>query len=443
MIKDGLLRNYVPESELNYDKPMVKYGKILWSSRIERRLMENQQPHSSTYLKIPKNVQNLPYDFYFDNLFTNLLAFLRHNRHKGTDTMRKNRVPKSCLLNKKKFIMRSGKKGVHNSIIEKKMAEKRYVQVPRQYNSGMDGKNLMDEDINKYRIGIRSKKWWWCLFTWLIDVIIDNAWILQKQSEKNLSQLEFKRESLKLTSYVMVEKTKLRTKRYGSGGFARHPMKELVETVLIQEEERYTVETIVFTAECGYTINREDLKYMIRGRNSVLGKERAEGLSQFVVDEFFKIYQNVLEVNNLNGYPERIFNLDKTELGTDSTKGKVFMPKTARTAYSRSGSAGKLHYSVLFVATANGQRFPPCVGLMHLLIRAPGPSASQSIIVPGPSAGQPVDHANIPGSLTSTNVPNVLSPSPIKKLRDAIIQTLSPDQFQDIQAALKNSKMKR
>lgn len=48
---------------------------------------------------------NLPTNFYFHNLFTSvLLVFLKHNGYTGTGTMRKNRVPKSCPLNKNKFV---------------------------------------------------------------------------------------------------------------------------------------------------------------------------------------------------------------------------------------------------------------------------------------------------------------------------------------------------
>lgn len=45
-----------------------------------------------------------------------------------------------------------------------------------------------------YRISLRGKKWWWCLFTWLIDVTIQNEWILYEKTGGILSQLEFKRD---------------------------------------------------------------------------------------------------------------------------------------------------------------------------------------------------------------------------------------------------------
>lgn len=52
----------------------------------------------------------------------------------------------------------------------------------------------MDENVSMYRIGIRGKKWWWPLFTWLIDVSVHNAWVLMKQTGVAMPQLEFRRQ---------------------------------------------------------------------------------------------------------------------------------------------------------------------------------------------------------------------------------------------------------
>jgi len=38
-------------------------------------------------------------------------------------------------------------------------------QVVSVYNKQMGGKEEMTQNINAYRISIRSKKWWWPLFT--------------------------------------------------------------------------------------------------------------------------------------------------------------------------------------------------------------------------------------------------------------------------------------
>lgn len=76
--------------------------------------------------------------------------------------------------------------------------ENKYVQIARpqiiaKYNNNMGGTDLMDQNISTYRVGIRSKKWWWCIFTWLIDASISNSWILYKHYYPKISQLDFRR----------------------------------------------------------------------------------------------------------------------------------------------------------------------------------------------------------------------------------------------------------
>ena len=44
--------------------------------------------------------------------------------------------------------------------------ERRNIQIPQpfaigQYNSSMGGTDLMDENINRHRISMGEKKWWW------------------------------------------------------------------------------------------------------------------------------------------------------------------------------------------------------------------------------------------------------------------------------------------
>jgi hypothetical protein len=49
----------------------------------------------------------------------------------------------------------------------------------------------MDENINRFRIGMIAKMSYWSLFTWKINATLQNAWVLHKKSgnkptEKNL-----------------------------------------------------------------------------------------------------------------------------------------------------------------------------------------------------------------------------------------------------------------
>lgn len=54
----------------------------------------------------------------------------------------------------------------------------------------------MDQQISRYRISIRRKKWWWSIFTWLLDAAIVNAWCISNKCKHltQLTQLEFRRQ---------------------------------------------------------------------------------------------------------------------------------------------------------------------------------------------------------------------------------------------------------
>lgn len=173
-----------------------------------------------------------PYKLYFDNLFTgvNLLKFLRDNGYQATGTVRENRMPKNCPISNKKT-MAKRTRGTHESVIDRSngiifvrwvdnnivtvastcfgvepianvrrfsQAEKKHIQVPRphlisKYNNHMGGTDRMDQNIAQYRIGIRGKKWWWSIFSWIIDVCLHNAWQIHRKSGGRMSQLEFRR----------------------------------------------------------------------------------------------------------------------------------------------------------------------------------------------------------------------------------------------------------
>ncbi|KAL4082635.1 hypothetical protein QTP88_029696 [Uroleucon formosanum] len=186
--------------------------------------------------------RKLSYRIFCDNLFTsaNLLSFLRDRGYSGTGTVRENRLGKDFPLMGKKLFLKK-QRGECASTIEKNdciiyarwmdnsvvtaastsigikpisyvqryfQKEKKKISVPRplmigEYNKYMGGTDLMDQNISTYRIGIRGKKWWWPIFTWLIDMCINNAWILQKKVKPNISQLQFRREIVRmlLTKY--------------------------------------------------------------------------------------------------------------------------------------------------------------------------------------------------------------------------------------------------
>ena len=50
----------------------------------------------------------------------------------------------------------------------------------KQYNEHMGGVDRCDQNISLYRIGVKSRKWWWPLFIWIPDVIMQNCWLFYR-----------------------------------------------------------------------------------------------------------------------------------------------------------------------------------------------------------------------------------------------------------------------
>lgn len=232
----------------------IRFGYKVWSLNTEDGYLANFQIYqgkstkpNSTYESLfgkPAAVfvvmldelpeKQLKYSFYFDNLFTslNLLVHLKERGYEGTGTIRANRIPKSCPILRKKEMERK-QRGIVDSTISKEdglivvawkdnsvvyvastcygvqprdwvkrysAAEKKIITVSRPnliraYNQYMGGTDRMDEDIANYRIGIRGKKWYWSIFTWLLDSAMHNAWILFKKSTGELiPNLQFRRQ---------------------------------------------------------------------------------------------------------------------------------------------------------------------------------------------------------------------------------------------------------
>ncbi|XP_072398273.1 uncharacterized protein [Diabrotica undecimpunctata] len=51
----------------------------------------------------------------------------------------------------------------------------------------------MDANTNVYRVGLGGKKWWWPIFTWLLDTSIQNSWIIYRKHHPGAPQLNFRR----------------------------------------------------------------------------------------------------------------------------------------------------------------------------------------------------------------------------------------------------------
>ena len=159
---------------------------------------------------IPKPEEH---EVYFDNFFTShsLLMHLHSMKICATGTVREQRLQK-CSLDP----MGKAERGAHDWAFDPNgkvlavkwkdnanvciasnftgiepiqpvkrfsQSQKKYVNVPqpymiRTYNHCMGGVDLHDAFIAKYRIKVKGKKWWWPLFTNMIDSTVVNAWRL-------------------------------------------------------------------------------------------------------------------------------------------------------------------------------------------------------------------------------------------------------------------------
>ena len=68
------------------------------------------------------------------------------------------------------------------SCIEKKKIDVDRPHFVEPYYKTMGVTYRQDQHVNNYRSRIRGKKWWFSLFTWLVDVSIQNAWLLGREA---------------------------------------------------------------------------------------------------------------------------------------------------------------------------------------------------------------------------------------------------------------------
>ena len=162
------------------------------------------------------------YHVFMDNFFCSmrLLKFLGDKNIRASGTLRQNRISKSCTISRKK-IMQQGKRGdmeqetaadnsttliawKDNRVVyfasncDQKSPEqnvKRYCRDAKQkvtvkqplgihkYNKSMGGVDRADQNVSAYRISIRSNKWWWPLFAWVPDMVVQNAWFLYRKNK--------------------------------------------------------------------------------------------------------------------------------------------------------------------------------------------------------------------------------------------------------------------
>lgn len=187
---------------------------------------------ASVILKNISLVENpMDHVFYFDNFFTShtLMKILAQKKVRATGTVRYNRTNKCSF--KKDDEMKKEIRGTYdyrfdenndifavtwkdNNIVKVlsnhqglepihhvsrySRTDKKPATVPQpkcisDYNKYMGGVDKLDWLVNKYRIKIRGKKWYFPIITNLIDVIAVNAHVLYEKANWKIPFLDFKR----------------------------------------------------------------------------------------------------------------------------------------------------------------------------------------------------------------------------------------------------------
>ena len=157
------------------------------------------------------------HELFFDNFFTSVdtMAMLKDRKLKATGTIREGRTNK-CPLREPADVVKNTERGFHDYRFDDKnevlvvrwhdnkavsiatnydkvtpltqvkrfsQREKRMVNISMphvfvEYNASMGGVDMLDKLVALYRIRIRSKKWWFSLFTQFIDVAVVNTFRL-------------------------------------------------------------------------------------------------------------------------------------------------------------------------------------------------------------------------------------------------------------------------
>ncbi|KAL0871532.1 hypothetical protein ABMA27_005245 [Loxostege sticticalis] len=198
----------------------------------------------NTVIRLCRNVPRMVnHIIYFDNYYTSipLLHYLACQGIYALGTIQRNRLGKTCKLPiQKDFMKETVARGTYEEQVsnyegkdisvtcwkDNKMVtlastyvgsepattvsrydkkKKATISIPcpkiiKDYNSHMGGVDLMDSFLGRYRIRIKSRKWYMRLFYHMIDLSVINSWILYKKvnegkgNTKNMNLGEYRAE---------------------------------------------------------------------------------------------------------------------------------------------------------------------------------------------------------------------------------------------------------
>ncbi|KAI1706058.1 transposase IS4 domain-containing protein [Ditylenchus destructor] len=125
----------------------------------------------------------------------------------------------------------------------------------RQYNTFMGGVDQMDQNVSQYRTGIRSKKWWFCVFSFCLDTSVQNAWQIYRIYNPRVPFLEFRRQIVQY--YLQGYKQAPKRNPFKAQSGSKKP--RVSEDIRYDRRDHWIVvnETRIRCAECGTCTNRK------------------------------------------------------------------------------------------------------------------------------------------------------------------------------------------
>jgi DNA excision repair protein ERCC-6 len=223
------------------------YNFDVYSGRTEDKNKTTLPLGSKVVLQLTEKIDNpAEHALYFDNFFSShsLLKTLREKNFRATGTVRENRTNKAPIMlpneMKKKergfydyrfetndellYVRWNDNKPCtiitnHDSILPttsvKRWSREKKCKIDidqpmvfKNYTNGMGGVDRFDQCLSSYRIAVRGKKWWFVLFTYLVDMAMINAWKLHVLGRKDhMDLLNFRRHVVRY--YLLKFKEKL------------------------------------------------------------------------------------------------------------------------------------------------------------------------------------------------------------------------------------------
>ena len=115
------------------------------------------------------------------------------------------------------------------------------------YNHNISFVNRMNQNMVNCRIGNQMKKWWWLPFVWMVDVVLQRAWVFYRikkdEGDESLPLLVFRRHSVNAVFLKYSKKGRLSSSHVGIRNIPSNVCNDDTKLYQVQSEHRCTQNT--------------------------------------------------------------------------------------------------------------------------------------------------------------------------------------------------------